>query len=216
MASTNIVLKNTTTEAVTVYLTLGSNACNPAITHWSFIKKINDLQGSFSLGVSESKTFDAPDGNCLDGNFAFAVPPNNCPGSDSKAPSGINLAEFALNITGDDAQESIDISNVYGCNSAISFAMAGGGAWNAGTLHPNITSFSNKGLGQNIGIIGVYPYGCPYCEQAGGFSPCNPPVDCAPDPIVQQDGAICQVQRSATQCGGTVTIHYNGSLVCTS
>src|SRR6476660_6876737 len=80
-------------------------------------------------------------------------------------PIGVNLGEFILNnaFQGAGAQETIDNSGVDGVNATIRFSMTGGGAWNAGPANSNITGFQNKGLRDNTGIAGVFPWGCTNC-----------------------------------------------------
>ena len=97
-----------------------------------------------------------------------------------------------------------------GVNSLLQFGLTGGCAWNAGSDHPNITSFENKKIGDNVGQIGVFPYGCDNCTSSDNPPQCPAPPVGAPSPPVPQTEKICLVQRDASQAGGTVLVTFQG------
>jgi hypothetical protein len=217
-ARTTLALKNSSAIDVTVFLTLGAVAgcvasiadVPPIMSPTLPIAKLNDLQGSFTLKSGASVSFTPPVGVGISGNFAFGTPPLNC--ATSQFPSGINVAEFTLNNAFQTGipQESIDISAVAGVNSLLQFGMTGGGAWNAGSTQPNVASFENKKIGDNVGQVGVFPYACDICTGSDKPPKCDAPPVGAPSPPVPQTQNICLVQRDASQAGGTVLVTFNG------
>ncbi len=174
---------------------------------------MNPLQGWFFLPGGATKAYAPPQGQGINGNFTFGSPPLNCPTEQYR--SGINLAEFILNnsFQGSGAQELIDISCVPGTNALIAFAMSGGGTWNAGSSQPNVSQFANKPLGQNTGLVGVYPCGCDNCTSRADppqrHCPASPPP---PAYEACQSQPICNVQRDATNSGGEVEVVFHGFL----
>ncbi|SCW78849.1 hypothetical protein [Ancylobacter rudongensis] len=211
-AQTEIIVTNGTTAAVTAWLTLGPTpGCVSSVSDVPFVTtQVTPLQGSFVLAGGASVSYTSPDSLGFNGNITFGTPPLNCPTPD--CPDGINLAEFIVNnaFQGPYAQETIDISAVGGVNALIEFQMSGGGAWSASTAYPDVTSFQNKAIGANLGQVGVFPYGCDDCTASVSPPPCaTPPVN-APNPLTPQKTAICNVQRSASGSGGTVTITFLG------
>ena len=84
--------------------------------------------------------------------------------------------------------------------------MSGGGAWNAGATHPDISSIENATLYNNTGLIGVFPYGCDNCTSS------DSPPSCPGHPTYEtpQSEPICNIQREATSNGGTVTVEFLG------
>jgi len=215
-ARTTLALQNSSGADVTVFLTLGAVAgCVASIGDVPEImspvlpiNNSNDLQGSFTLKSGAAVSFLTPAG--ISGNFAFGTPPLNC--ATPQFPSGINLAEFILNngFQSGNPQESLDISAVAGVNSLLEFGLTGGGAWNAGSDHRNITSFENKKIGDNVGQIGVFPYGCDNCTSSDHPPQCPAPPVGAPVPPVPQTEKICLVQRDASQAGGTILVTFTG------
>ncbi len=215
---TTLALRNSSGADVAVFLTLGAVAgcvasigdVPPIMSPALPIDKSNNLQGSFTLKSGATVSFLTPVGVGISGNFAFGTPPLNC--ATTQFPSGINLAEFILNNgfqTGI-PQESLDISAVAGVNSWLEFGLTGGGAWNAGSDHPNIASFENKKIGDNVGQIGVFPYACDNCTSSDHPPQCAAPPVGTPNPPVPQKEKICLVQRDASQAGGTVLVTFNG------
>jgi hypothetical protein len=213
-AQTQLSLTNSSNTDVTVYLTLGAvNGCTPNVKLIPFVTNyVNTLQGSFTLKQGETVSYTPPLGTCFNGNIAFGSAPLNCP--PAAYPSGINLFEFMLNnrLQGAGAQETIDISCVAGANAYIAVTMSGGGTWNAGPGYPNVTTFKNNNLCNNSGQVGVYPYACDTCTAS-----VNPPI--CPNrpicPIIPQKTAICNVQRNASNSGGTVNVSFQGWIVPT-
>lgn len=208
---TALQLTNGSSQDVQVYLTLGATSgCVQNVGDIPFVTNVvNTLQGWFTLKQGDTVSYTPPSGSCINGNFAFGTPPINCP--TDTYPNGVNLAEFILNndFQGPGAQETIDISAVAGVNAFIEFSMTGGGAWNAGSTEPNVTQFANKGLKENCGLVGVFPYGCDNCTErvappeCAGPPPPPPYGDC-------QSAPICNVQRDASNSGGTVTVTFKG------
>ena len=209
---TQLTLKNNSAQDVRVYLTLGAvQGCVQPITEIPFVKhQVNKLQGWFMLSKGASVSYTPPQGEGFNGNFAFDTAPQNCP--TDQFPSGVNLAEFMLNnsFQGSSAQETIDISAVAGVNAFLKFSMTGGGVWNAGKTQPNVTEFENKKIGHNAGQVGVYPYACDECTESKKPPVCSKPPVGAPNPPMPQKEAICNVQRDASQSGGTVLLTFNG------
>ena len=212
MSQTSIVITNGTTETATLYLTLGATTGSvkdvskiPFVTN-PIAKK--PLQGYFTLAAGESTAPYAPTaGEGINGNISLDSPPINCPTTDF--PIAVNLAEFILNngYQAGNPQETLDISGVAGTNAQYEYSMTGGGVWNASAQYPNVTSFENKTIGNNVGQIGVYPYSCDVCTGSSAPPTCASKPTGAPSPPVPQTSGICNVQRDAkTKAGGTVTI----------
>ncbi|MDJ0718127.1 MAG: hypothetical protein QNJ54_28530 [Prochloraceae cyanobacterium] len=209
---TQLTVKNNSKQDVRVYLTLGPvPGCVQQISEIPFVKEqVNHLQGWFLLPKGNSVSYTPPQGKGFNGNFAFGTPPQNCP--TKQFPSGVILAEFMINnsFQGPNSQETLDISAVDGVNALLKFSMTGGGAWNAGPTKPNVTEFENKKIGQNAGRVGVYPYACDVCIASQNPPVCpNPPIG-APNPPIPQKQAICNVQRNASQAGGTILLTFKG------
>jgi hypothetical protein len=211
---TTLKLTNGSGANVKVYLTLGAvKGCVQDVNAISFVTHPHGLQGWFVLEKTASVTYTPPQGQGISGTFAFGSPPLNCP--TTEFPNGTNLAEFTLNngFQGPGAQETIDISCVAGANALIAFAMADGGTWNAGGTQPDVSRFANKPLGQNTGLVGVYPCGCDNCTSRN-----NPPqttCPAAPPPPAYEEckaKPICNVQRDAGGSGGTVEVIFNSFL----
>jgi hypothetical protein len=207
---------NDTASPVEVFLTLGTVAgCaqNVSLNEVPFVtNRINANQGSFKLAPHDSQTYTAPPNTCLSGNFSFGGPPQNCPDR-TQYPNGMNLAEFTINNSpqGPNAQETIDISGVYGVNAHLRFQISGGGPWNDGAgQHFNIAGFENRGLTDNIGISGVFPYGCDDCTRRTPPTVTCPGPNVPPFPDVCDTTHICNVQRDASTAGGTVQVIFAG------
>ena len=214
-AQTTLKITNRSGAEVKVYLTLGAAAgcvqdikAIPLVTH-----PVNRLQGWFVLPHGATKTYAPPHGQGISGNFAFGSPPLNCPTDEYR--KGVNLAEFILNnsFQGSGAQETIDISCVAGANALIAFAMSGGARWNAGSSHPAVSQFANKPLGQNTGLVGVFPCGCDNCTSRA--KPPQPSCPKSPPPPAYehfQSQPICNVQRDAANSGGDVEVIFHAFL----
>ena len=214
-AQTTLKITNRSGAEVKVYLTLGAAAgcvqdihAIPLVTH-----PVNRLQGWFLLPHGATKTYAPPHGQGISGNFAFGSPPLNCPTDAYR--KGVNLAEFILNnsFQGSGAQETIDISCVAGANALIAFAMSGGARWNAGSSHPTVSQFANKPLGQNTGLVGVFPCGCDNCTSRA--NPPQPSCPKSPPPPAYEDcqsHPICNVQRDARNSGGDVEVIFHAFL----
>lgn len=194
---------------VETFITLGPTpGCVANVRRLPFVTNVlKDLQGSFTLRAGQSVDYTPPPGQCINGNYSFGSPPLNCPPAEFL--NGINLAEFNLNngAQGAGAQETLDNSGVSGINASITYVMTGGGAWNGGLTQPHISSFQNQGLHQNVGLVGVYPWGCDTCTARTAPPVCSTPYDGA-----CQSEQICNVQRDASSSGGTVEIIFNGFL----
>lgn len=211
-AQTTIIVYNRTQGPVTAWLTLGATpGCVASVDDVTFVTTpVSTLQGWFVLKGGESVSYTSPPSVGFNGNITFGTPPMNCP--TSEYPDGVNIAEFIVNngFQGSTAQETIDISAVSGVNALIGFQMTGGGAWSASSAYPNVTSFSNNAIGSNVGQVGVFPYGCDDCTSSVSPPRCATPPVHAPNPIVPQSEPICNVQRSAGDSGGSVTITFLG------
>jgi hypothetical protein len=214
-AQTTLKVTNRTGTDIRVYLTLGrADGCVQDVKAISFVTDpVNPQQGWFILGKGATKTYTPPQGQGISGNFAFGSPPLNCP--TTEYPNGINLAEFMLNnnFQGPGAQETIDISCVAGANALIAFAMTGGGGWNGGNSQPNVAQFASKALGQNTGLVGVYPCGCDNCTSRN--NPPQPNCPSSPPPPAYEEcqaHPICNVQRDAGNSGRTVKVSFQGFL----
>jgi len=214
-APTTLKIMNRSAAEVRVYATLGPvPGCvqdvhaMPLVTH-----PVNRLQGWFLLPRGAAEAYTPPQGRGISGNVAFGSPPLNCPTGEFR--NGVNLAEFILNnsFQGPGAQETIDISCVAGANALIAFALNGGGGWNAGTSRPAVSRVANKALGQNTGLVGVYPCGCDNCTSRADppqrGCPGSPPPPAYED---CQSQPICNVQRDAHNAGGDVEVIFQGFL----
>ncbi len=204
--NTTLKVQNSSDEDITVWLTLGNIPGYVTSVNGIFGIATIGLQGSFILKAGETAEYTSEEP--ISGNISFGTAPENCP--TSEYPNGINIFEFCLNNYGqeDNAQETIDVSNVAGISSIIKVTLSGGGAWNAGSDNPNITTFQNDELYKNTGLIGVFPYGCDNCTSSD-----NPPV-CLGHPAYETPQAlpICNVQRNADSNGGIITVEFVGSL----
>jgi hypothetical protein len=214
-ATTHLTVTNNSGAVVQVYLTLGSVAgCarNVTLNDVPFVtNRVNQSQGWFNVAPHDSVTYTAPSDTCMSGNFSFGGPPQNCPDR-GQFPNGMNLAEFTLNngTQGANAQETVDISGVYGVNAHLQFQLSGGGPWNDGAGQRTITGFENQGLLQNIGLSGVFPYGCDDCTRRTSPTVTCPGPNVPPFPNMCDATHICNVQRDAATAGGTVQVIFNG------
>lgn len=207
--ATTLILTNKSDSSVVVYLTLGSDTNYVTDVNGIFGITTSGLQGSFILESGDSVNYTSSNGKGFAGNISFNTPPLNCP--DSNFTFGVNIFEFALNnnfIGIQNAQETIDISCVAGVNCRIGCSIDSLGGWNAGETETNFSYFSNTFIYNNVGRIGVYPFGCDVCTGTQ-----NPP-SCSNElkPSQPQTEAICNVQRDATKKGGKVIVEFLGNL----
>lgn len=204
---TSLYLVNSTSDSVLTYITLGSLGDTNYVQNIYGIFGILDsvTQGSFYIAPYDTVYYLSQTSKGLNGNITFGYPPQNCPDT-TQTPNGINLFEFNLNDNFlVNAQETIDISCVSGANTFMKVSMKGGGYWNNGT--DTIKSFYNNDLYNNVGLNGVYPFGCdscvgitsktPYCA---GHKPYSKP----------QTKNICNIQRNANFSGGKVYVNFVG------
>lgn len=201
---TELILVNNSKDTVKTYLTLGADT--DYVTNVKGVFGIQDsgLQGSLILLPGDTLRYTSPEGKGIAGNFSFGIQPINCPVN--KYPEGVNIFEFALNNnfkTVQNAQETIDISCVAGVNSSITCFLSDKN-WNAGDT-AGFQFFENSYLYDNVGRIGVYPYGCDDCTQS--VSP--PFCEGHPEYSKPQAKPICNVQRDASKNGGSVTVVFN-------
>ncbi len=201
---TTLKVKNSTTQDVEVWLTLGN--VEEFITDVEGIFGITTSgdQGSFILKAGEEIEYTSERG--ISGNISFGSAPENCP--TTEFPNGFNIFEFCLNNSSQAGapQETIDISAVAGVHSLIRATTSGGGTWNAGTDYQGISSFENGELYTNTGRIGVFPYGCDNCTSI------DLPPPCVAHPAYETPQAepICNIQRDAVNSGGTILVEFLG------
>lgn len=202
---TQLSVKNQQPQPVKVYVTFAdtnqSNKCapNPAgLADFPFLKPVNRLVGTFTLGAGATKNFD-PKGKCFSGNICFNIQPQ-CPVKNATFPNGkqgTSIAEFTLN-PNQGCAEAFDISCVNGVNSFIKIT-TGSNGWTYGPDSKPIDTIYNKGLTQNKGLPGVYPVNCTDCIKLVGCPPC-PTLSVGP----AQTSRICNVQRNGR--GGILQI----------
>lgn len=222
---TTLKVYNASNNPVTVWLTLNgyggsnpgfySNVSSIPFKPQTTINAVNPLQGSFTLGAGKMVSVTPPVGTGIAGNFSFGNAPNNC--RTPADPNGQNLAEFTLDnntpaFSPAYTQEAIDISCVNGVNAKLQFDLtktSGAGSWQTAG-QSNVTTFANTKFtpppSSNINLVGVFPVGCDNCT-----SQANP--GCNPQWVPWNVGsttALCNVQRPASQSGGTVMITFKG------
>ena len=218
-ATTVFAVRNATSAAVTVRLSLG-----PAITG-TWIRDVSQLPsdwgisgsglvGTFSLPAQTTRSFSLPVGVGLSGNLLFGGGAGN-PGCGAQPgfPDAATLGEFTLGVPGNgyNGQETVDISGVNGSNVFMQIALASSNPWNAGSGHPNVTSASSGAIGSNANRIGVFGWQATNCTSS--VNPPNPLANC-PAPVNAPAGPelssepICTLQRPTN--GGSVTFVFNG------
>lgn len=206
--NTEVCVVNSTKDTVIVYLTLGSDT--NYVTNVNGVFGITEigLQGYFILSPNDTISYKSPCNKGFNGNLSFGTAPNNCPDT-TLYPNGMNIFEFALNNNFNgipNAQETIDISCVSGVNCKIGCNFSQNN-WNAGDT-VGFTSIENSYLYDNVGRIGVFPFGCDSCTVIK-----NPPVCPNHKKFSQpQSKNICNVQRNATLKGGKLYVIYGGVL----
>ena len=206
ISRTQLMIINGSDSAVTVWITLGATeGCLQNVGEIPYITdSLAPLVGSFVLAAGDSTKAYTPKGMGFNGNLSFNTQPLNCP--NPEMPNGVNIFEFIINngFQAGNPQETVDISCVAGVNCLIK-AYLTGGIWNAGSV-PTVDSIYNKGISENSGLVGVYPYGCDTCTGA------KTPPSCTTNSNDKQVTPICNVQRNATGiCGGLVTVIYLGT-----
>lgn len=203
--NTALVVKNEhPSDSVTVYLTLSKiDGFLDDVNGIFGIKSTNKLQGSFIIAPNDSIYYYNRRMKPISGNICFGSAPVNCP-----FDSGTTLYEFTLNNnnTVDKAQETVDISCIYGVSSYGSINLYGGGTYWVDGAGNHVSSIRNKSLYKNRGISGVYPFGCTTCTDTTGVEQCveHPPYS------KPNSEHICNVQRDASKKGGMVVISYIG------
>jgi hypothetical protein len=206
--NTEVLVINETKDTVCAYLTLGSDTNYVTNVNGIFGITLSGLQGFFFLAPNDTVSYKSPVGKGFSGNITFGTPPINCPDT-LEFPYGINIFECSLNngfASVPNAQETIDISCVSGVNSKIACSVSDSN-WNAGDT-VGVMAFENSYIYDNVGRIGVYPFGCDTCTGSKA-----PPV-CVPARKYSQpqSKSICNVQRDATKKGGKVIVKYKGVL----
>ncbi|CAK0771650.1 conserved hypothetical protein [Gammaproteobacteria bacterium] len=206
---TTMQIFNHSKDTVLVYVTLG--ATPGCIQDVSLIPFITDtlqggLQGTFTLAPNDSTIAYAPDSLGYNGVISFNYAPDNC--TTPSYTNGLNQFEFIINnsFQAGNPQETIDISCVHGVNCVIRVDLLTNNYFNAGPTIPKIQSFANTMNRNEIGIAGVYPFGCDTCTGSK-----NPP-SCIPLPQPHQTQSICNVQRNASQSGGLIKVIYLGQV----
>jgi hypothetical protein len=209
---TRLVVVNTTAEPVTALLTLGAESCVSNVTKlpWK-IKPMGKLKGTFVIGPGVGVEYSSGKDCSFIGNITFGKSFSVNPGCGSSVyPNATNIAEFTLNTVG----ETVDISAVNGVNASLKYTLAGGADWlsNDESVDP-IRTISNRGMGQNMDIPGVFGWAADNCTESG--DPPNPKPNCkapldAKSPEVSKK-ARCNVQRTASSpVGGTVLLAFKG------
>lgn len=210
--ATLLKIKNDSKDSVLVYVTLGSTpGCLQSVLDIPFIQDTvpgqKGQQGTLVLHAGDSTVSYAPESLGFNGVISFNSPPNNCPDT-TQYPTGVNQFEFIINnaFQGQAAQETIDISCVHGTNCVIRTNLQSLNKWNAGPLDTNVQSFANTMNRNQVGLVGVFPYGCDTCTGSK-----NPPA-CIILPQPKQKHSICNVQRNALSSGGLVKVIYLGNI----
>ncbi len=195
--ATLVTLKNSTNRPVQIFFTLGVvNGClqdvqavfGPNMQHVG-----GPLIGSITLAPqgSPGDSISSISGNaCVSGSFSADSVRFNC--ATDKFPNGQSLAEFIVNNFGQggSSQETVDISCVTGVNAIWQFTMDGGQSdWTTTkdtrtTPHKTevVRKMRNDQLFNNIGSIGVFPFGCTNCSDNAGVPCCAPGTNPGSDP----------------------------------
>ncbi len=196
---TTLKIENLSKDTITAYLTLDDNGKDwiSDVNGIFGITSDEKLQGGVILAPNQvlSYTSDKP----IAGNISFNQLPLNCP---FPAPT---LFEFTLNNHGtvNKAQETSDISCVYGVTSIGKITFSGGGVWNSGQ-NDTVYTIQNDALYKNTGLKGVYPYGCTTCTGRSGMIDCNNKKKY--EKVNKK--SICNIQRDASKNGGVVKISF--------
>lgn len=196
---TTLKIENLSKDTITAYLTLDDNGKDwiSDVNGIFGITSDEKLQGGVILAPNQvlSYTSDKP----IAGNISFNQLPLNCP---FPAPT---LFEFTLNNHGtvNKAQETSDISCVYGVTSIGKITFSGGGVWNSGQ-NDTVYTIQNDVLYKNTGLKGVYPYGCTTCTGRSGM------ISCSNKKKYEKVNkkSICNIQRDASKNGGYIKISF--------
>ena len=208
---TLMTVYNHSKDTVLVYLTLGMTpGCVQNVNEVPWIQDTiagqRGLQGTFVLMPGDSTECYGGDSLGFNGVLSFNYAPDNC--TSPSYTNGLNQFEFIINnaFQAGNPQETIDISCVHGTNCVIRVNLYSDNYWNAGPAIQNVQSFANTMNKNFVGGVGVYPYGCDTCTGS------KTPPSCIPLPQPHQKSAICNVQRNASNSGGTVKIIYLGKV----
>jgi hypothetical protein len=209
---TSLQIRNDYDSAVVVYVTLGAvSGCIQSVLDLPFgvdtVPGAKGLQGTFILQAHDSTAVFNSDSVGFNGVISFGYAPDNCPSP--RYQLGLNQFEFMINNSFQEGnpQESINISAVHGVNCVIRCNVETDSleVFNAGPDYPVVQSFANTLNRSQVGLIGVYPYGCDVCTASVA------PPNCIPVPQPAQKKAICQVQRPAKKGNsGLITVIYLG------
>jgi len=210
--TTRLFVKNSSTESVIVYITLGMppgcvhDVADITCTNGVTINRLQPLMGNFPLQPGEETELSAPVGMGFNGNFSFNTPPLNCP--TPELPNGVVLAEFIINNGFQQyGQETIDISCVAGANAYLEYRLSAND-WTSNWGKIPVTTIANGAKLDNTGRVGVFPYGCDNCTSSD-----NPPSCVGKHPELANHEPICNVQRSAaSNQGGSITVVFKGTI----
>ena len=207
--TTRVRIVNLTDKSVVVWITLGATpGCLQDIMKIPFITdSVAPLKGYFTLASKDSTIDYAPAlGIGYNGNVSFDTCALNC--AIPRFPYGINLFEFIVNNSFQSGipQETVEISCLAGCNALIEGDLSGGGlSWNT-YGHPVVNHIYCRGIWNNSGLLGVFPFGCDDCTKSVA------PPSCAKSDKDKQKEPICTIQRNAKGSGGgLVRIVYKGT-----
>ncbi len=189
--TTGVTLQNKDNKPVKIFFTLGVvTGCEsnvqaifptmqlntPGVTTIGYVT----LNPKGTAGDSISST----SASCYSGSFSAESVRINC--STDKFPNGQSLAEFIVNngFQAGSPQETVDISCVAGSNAIWKFDLDGGQSnWTVTTdtrTTPATTkvvkSMQNNDIYDNVGDIGVFPFGCTNCTNNLGVPCCAPPA----------------------------------------
>lgn len=206
---TRLVVYNDSKDTVLVYLTLGVvEGCVGNVREVDWVQDTvvgqRGLQGTFVLMPQDSTAEFGGGGLGFDGVLSFNFAPDNC--VSPSYTNGLNQFEFIVN-NGFQAgypQETVDISCVHGVNCVVRVELSDSN-WTAGPVGV-VQSFANTMDRSQVGIAGVYPYGCDTCTGS------KRPPSCIKLPQPAQKRKICNVQRGASLSGGLVKVRYLGKV----
>lgn len=211
MDKTLLIIKNSYMSSVKVYLVLQGDPDY-------FVTNIRDIpfvtnfiykdSGFFVLESGGYVSFVNQRNKGLKTYISFGELPKEEP--TDEYPNGINFVNVTLNnhLEGFCSTEKLSINCVNGVNSLIKISTISGGDWSVDSKQESVTNIRNKELGDNVGCIGVYPYGCDMCTTI--LKPTNKtfsPIK-APKNVKTQKDSICEIQRSTTKNGGIVLVEF--------
>lgn len=195
---TSLSIKNSSElDSVICWVTLQGDDS----VHGMFGIKGFGSQGHF-MAVKDS-TYTYTDADSL---LGFEVSFGNVNGACDQASPwpkyGVNVGEGSINC----GTESADISAVDGVNTFMKMSVSGNNSkhWKLGN-DSIFTTTTNKTLGNNANVIGVFPYQCTNCTYSN-----SPPPLCKVDiPVKCSDKPICTINRD-NQPGGTLLFEFTG------